>query len=214
MKPILFNTPMTQATQENRKTETRRDPFQVPDGYEYQGLYWVEQPKGKRLCAVFHHADGTDINIPARYCPGDILWVRETWRPTGAISKPYAYRAAEDDLHLIGEAWQALTIKYRWRPSIHMPKEAARLFLKVTGVRVERLQDITPDDVEREGIDWVKNPLLRYDLSTMSSEGKCRFAPLWDSTIKPADLPLYGWEANPWVFVISFERIAKDEAVQ
>ena len=80
----------------------------------------------------------------------------------------------------------------RWHPSIHMPKEAARLFLRATGVRVERLQDIDDDGVVAEGL----------------KIGDA-FDVLWDSTIKPADLPLYGWDANPWVWVIEFERCEK-----
>lgn len=69
-----------------------------------------------------------------------------------------------------------------------MPKEAARIWLKVTGVGVEQLQDITWDDGYRE---WLENP--------------AKFNELWDSTIKKKDLPLYGWDANPWVWVTEFE---------
>lgn len=228
MKPILFNTPMTQATQENRKTETRRDPFQVLDGYEYQGLYWVEQPKGKRLCAVFHHADGTDINIPARYCPGDILWVRETWwKNYGHKYGTYFYRAdgEEIDIPLItgGTRKHGKADGLKWHPSIHMPKEAARLFLRVTGVRVERLLDITEEQAVMEGIflyspDFI--PTYHYDKSKCNMPGsgwntarECFLWGVWNGTIKPADLPLYGWEANPWVWVIEFERISKEAAI-
>ena len=84
----------------------------------------------------------------------------------------------------------------KWHPSIHMPREAARIFLRVTDVRVERVQDIDDDGVVAEGLN-IGDP----------------FDELWDSTIKPADRALYGWDANPWVWVIEFERITREEAI-
>ena len=100
-----------------------------------------------------------------------------------------------------------------WKPSIHMPKEAARIFLKVTDVRVERLQDITPKEIEREGL---KNPCEECYVKRETCEDcicrdkyvdKLIWSELWNSTIKKADLDEYGWEANPWVWVIEFERV-------
>ncbi len=84
----------------------------------------------------------------------------------------------------------------KWHPSIHMPREAARIFLRVTDVRVERLQDMPPYDIAFEGFRKQKD-----------------FIALWDSTIKPADRVLYGWAANPWVWVIEFEKISREEAL-
>ena len=84
----------------------------------------------------------------------------------------------------------------KWRPSIHMPREAARIFLRVTGVRVERLQDVKYFDCLAEGI-----PYRQMEADIVQD-----FAALWDRTIKPADLPTFGWAANPWVWVIEFER--------
>ena len=91
-----------------------------------------------------------------------------------------------------------------WRPSIHMPKEAARIFLRVTGVRVERLQEIDKhwDSYDKEG---VRNP--KFENISIAMQEK--FISIWNSTIKPADLEQYGWGANPWVWVIEFERIEK-----
>lgn len=203
MKPILFNSEMVRAIMDGRKTVTRRAIKPQP---------WCDSP---RDCGCTNWNYGNiDTACPAHcistpnahYHLGDILWVRETWYKD--IPR-YMYRANYNDNEKFYKAGKEVVIK--WRPSIHMPREAARLFLRVIDVLVERLQDITPEEVEREGIDWVRNPLLRFDLSTMGSESKRRFAPLWDSTIKPADLPLYGWEANPWVWVIEFERISKEE---
>lgn len=90
-------------------------------------------------------------------------------------------------------------VAIRWHPSIHMPKEAARIFLRVTNVRVERLRDMTDDDAEAEGcFDYTSTAL--------------GFPDVWDSTIKKSDLDCYGWNANPWVWGIEFERCDKPES--
>lgn len=86
-----------------------------------------------------------------------------------------------------------------WRPSIHMPKQAARIWLKVMDVKVEQLQEITIDGCEEEGC-WSGH---NGDIFV--------FMALWDSTIKKADRNRYGWNANPWVWVIEFERCEKPE---
>ncbi len=97
-----------------------------------------------------------------------------------------------------------------WRPSIHMPREAARIFLRVTDVRVERLQRIC-----ERGRRSAHNEGFINDISLAEGTGKSateHFSEFWDSTIKPKDRALYGWEANPWVWVIEFERISREEA--
>lgn len=106
----------------------------------------------------------------------------------------------------------------RWRPSIHMPKEAARLFLRVTDVRVERLQDISVEDAKKEGVFHACGMCAHWHdycgkSVTMARDCKIygiapEFPRLWDSTIKPADLTHYGWNANPWVWVIEYELCA------
>ena len=105
-----------------------------------------------------------------------------------------------------------------WRPSIHMPREAARIFLRATDVRVERLQEITAEGALDEGTD-VKFPepkpsyiSLAYTEMRLKPAARQSFSELWDSTIKPKDRTAYGWAANPWVWVIEFERISKEEA--
>lgn len=125
--------------------------------------------------------------------PGDILYVRETWseiKNTDGSHKKYAYKAT--DTYPFGEKY---IVKFLWHPSIHMPKVAARIWLRVTNVRIERLQDIDDDGVVAEGLQ-IGAP----------------FEELWDSTIKKADLDIYGWDANPWVWVIEFERCEKPES--
>ena len=101
-----------------------------------------------------------------------------------------------------------------------MPKEAARIFLRVTDVRVERLQEITEVDAEKRAYDItmisvaMKTGPTFYDPDSGGDPSTVAgFAKLWNSTIKPTDLALYGWEANPWVWVIEFERCEKPKGV-
>lgn len=131
------------------------------------------------------------------YQPGQILYVRETWQES--TGDGYFYRAdflPDRDKGFIRT----------WRPSIHMPKDAARIFLRVTNVRVELLQDITDEQAICEGCNGVfvgTGEALGSGWDTTPCE---EFSALWDSTIKKADLDKYGWEANPFVWVIEFER--------
>lgn len=177
MKPILFNTTMVQAILEGRKTVTRRVMKPQPKGQPYRMKY--------SSCWPGYFADsGSDGVFRPPYNPGDVLYVRETFVQVAAHI--YWYKADSPVQNIL------------WRPSIHMPKQAARIFLQVKDVRVERLQDITEDGKTAEGMHagW-----QHYN-----------FYELWDSTIKPADRAYYGWESNPWVWVIEFERISKEEA--
>lgn len=191
MKPILFNTEMVRAILDGRKTVTRRVVKPQPESRP--------TPMKKDSCWPGCFAiQGTAKVIRPPYQPGDTLWVRETWAKS--MAGTFMYQA--DDKAIMVE---------RWRPSIHMPREAARLFLRVTGVRVERLKDIDGHGILKEGIDNGKsNPAMGTRWENMQSMA---FAELWNSTLKSADLPLYGWAANPSVWVIEFERISKDEAL-
>ena len=194
MKPILFNTDMVRAILEGRKTVTRRDPFQTPPDYDVlKGLY---RDSKERLCALFQCGnDPTTETAYARYDRGDILWVRETWSPVNVRPRRYIYKADVD--RRIGEG---VGLPLCWHPSIHMPKEAARIFLRATDVRAERLQDINLDP---PGPD---NQVIKEGLHYL-----CDFIAVWEMTIKPTDRPLYGWDANPWVWVIEFEQCEKPE---
>ena len=93
----------------------------------------------------------------------------------------------------------------KWHPSIHMPKEAARIWLKVKDVRVERLQEINGKDVLKEGV----NSLVHPDAFYFDMNQREMFERIWNSTIKKSDLDRYGWEANPYIWVIEFERCEK-----
>lgn len=174
-----------------------------------------------------------------RYWPGDILYVRETWQAVyeteydpnapgycvnirtlipnfGEIPKVEAGISSESKCAAMSPRMKYFVFKASditfsdqknkllWRPSIHMPKEAARIFLRVTHVRLERLQAITADECPMEGV-----PLFAGLVGEMETYYKEAFAKLWDSTVKQADLDTYGWEANPWVWVIRFERCEK-----
>lgn len=197
-KPILFNTEMVRAILDGRKSCTRRickdaNECTVPDMDYYD--------PDKRTYAVHNYADEkhTDkLSIAERtcpICPGDILYVRETWHKG---LERYIYRANYSDTEKFYRDGKEIEMK--WHPSIHMPKEAARIWLKVTDVRVERLQDITSKQICKEGIE-VEEP---YVLN--GEEKRYAFSRLWDSTVKKSDLDRYGWNANPWVWVIEFER--------
>lgn len=200
MRPILFKTEMVKAILEGRKTVTRR----------------VIKPQPLEAVKTLYRKDGTNIwrthgancwyEFRAPCVPGDILWVRETWSPVNVRPRRYIYKADVD--RRIGEG---VGLPLCWHPSIHMPREAARIFLRVTGVRVERLQDMRLKDCEKEGIQL--NFVESADLVMGPIRARERFSGVWDGTIKPKDLSTCGWEANPWVWVIEFERISKDEAM-
>lgn len=132
---------------------------------------------------------------------GDALYIRETWaeiKNINSIHIKYVYRAT--DAYPFGV--EGYIVKFRWHPSIHMPKEAARIWLKVMDVRVERLRDITPDEAVKEGTKEQFPPLALDE-----------FRGIWDATIKKPDLNRYGWDANPRVWVIEFEPCERPEEV-
>ncbi len=210
IKPILFNTEMVRAILDGRKDATRR----IVKGFIPDDAVWgytAFTPKGYISCRGTF-ADGYGEKFFKLPCePGDILYVRETWKKA-----PNGYYYYED--------WQKDDIAdvTKWKPSIHMPKEAARIWLKVTDVRVERLQDITEEQACMEGTDpWdeacYENNGWHPTLSDPDSGGDPNmidgFHKLWNSTIKKSDLDRYGWNANPWVWVIEFERCEKPEGV-
>ena len=219
MKPILFNTEMVKAILEGRKTVTRR----LLKGYALEHL---QIDTDGSIIGVYDQHEGCvrPVTDYAPYHPGDILYVRETWvkiwyvDPDGysPYDQPMYYYAADGtpDITLVdGDGFELDDQRIRWHPSIHMPKEAARLFLRVTDVRVERLRDITTTGLQNEGI--IPNGYIsQYSCMTEFEYWFDRFKALWDSTIKHVDLEKYGWDANPWVFVIEFEKITKEEALK
>lgn len=218
-RPILFSAPMVRAILDGSKTQTRRalriQPLDVllmkedKAGVEWVGLMQREpEPKG----TVFRCKFGK---------PGDRLWVRETWQGPllgtagdykafnaggqKAIQKPECcvYRAT-DTLNAVDDDGRELG----WRPSIHMPRWASRILLEITGVRVERLQDISEEDAAAEGIHydrtipfngpWFIEPSDPQGYLLASS---C-YQALWEQINGPGS-----WNANPWVWVVEFKRV-------
>jgi len=202
MKPIIFSTPMVQAILDGKKTQTRRVIKPQPDGeikanipYEFYGT------KTERIF--------TDTKAYLAPCSvGDILWVRETWAKRVYSDNRYYYKA-DDNLGAIFNREGD-----KWRPSIFMPREAARIFLKVTNVRVERLQEITAEDVIREGIKYSDSGPYHWHVLDTKLNAWINFhfhdeafKHLWDSLNAKRG---YGWDTNPWVWVIEFEKINKE----
>lgn len=190
--PILFNTEMVRAILDGRKMATRRKiDIDIANQFDMEH-------DGKTVSAYINQETG-DCCSPTeicRYQPGDILYVRETW---GEWAGGYIYKAWDEPFPQAG-----CYPDTKWRPSIHMPKEAARIFLKVTNVRIERLQEMTLDDFLNEGISIPDEAF--NDPENAYRQAKRLFIGLWDSTIKKQHFDSYRWDANPWVWVIEFER--------
>ena len=216
-KPILFSTPMVQAILDGRKTMTRRV---VKPRYSNTHLKMRTDKYGTRLVEMqneepgvttIKNADGSTthtllavMDVKQPYHRGDILWVRETWYyeehmhdltagepdlPSGRYSHRYVYRASSPDYPVnIGVGSQG------WKPSIFMPREAARLLLRVTDVRVERLQEITEGDAKAEG----------YPFQYKTGNPITDFVFLWNALYAKRGC---GWDTNPWVWVYTFERV-------
>lgn len=209
IKPILFNTEMVKAILGGRKTQTRRlfKPHPVFSNDEFGSPCRCDD--GTFTFEIGPYRGIFDGVYTPPYDIGDILWVRETWvfdsgdedYGTGC----FMYKAdmpihidAKDTAH--GDDVDITAEDYKWRPSIHMPKEAARIFLRVKDVRAEKLQDITAAGIRSEGL--TSMCAFVGDMEIALPEWRN----LWNSTIKKVDLPIYGWDANPWVWVIEFER--------
>ena len=233
VKPILFNTEMVRAVLDNRKTVTRRVVKPKPVCYgsniafaPHDGDFFLSAEKNWLSCRVCRNdpeysREGTYSShhwIPP-YSPGDILYVRETWAKMecsecnedsddceSAVERDGLTIFCDGDMYVY-KATDLLPGGYKWHPSIHMPREAARIFLRVTDVRVERLQDITCEQVIAEGVACRTISEVRAEVRPALFE----FQDIWDSTIKPADRALYGWDANPWVWAIEFERCEKSK---
>lgn len=225
IKPILFNTQMVQAILEGRKTTTRRIIKRTPSNDNPSGYgLWKEfnDRDNKWYIKDYTHSplwwtEKEYIERFSKFHIGDILYVRETWcdrwLPDGFLEgkERYGYKAdGEPSYGLWGNDSQCkLEV---WIPSIHMPKEAARIFLKVTDVRIERLQDMREKEIRAEGI----TPDKEYEgfKNAVEANLEVKFATLWDSTVNKKDIDQYGFNANPYVWVIEFERIEKSEVEQ
>lgn len=218
--PILFSTPMVQAILEGRKRQTRRlipdyftDFFKAeiikdPELCDQEALEYNEI-KPKQHYGLFASFDSGEEHLKSRWQPGDILWVRETWSCISYLNPDnteykYFYRADG------GENFS------KWKPSIHMPKDACRLFLKVISVRVERLQDISEEDAITEGVldmfygkGIAGNAFFNYmdkrgGWDCVADDAIHSYKTLWQKING-----LNSWDENPWVWVIEFEQVEK-----
>jgi hypothetical protein len=214
-RPILFSTPMVQAILENRKTMTRRtkglEKFnQSPDEWRYDGVS-IEGDYAMELLDIGKPKEIYREIFPA-YNLGDILWVRETFRPIEQeFGNPrYEYKATEN-----------INLLDKWKPSLFMPKQACRIFLKIKSIKVERLQDISEEDIKNEGVKVLVNNIgnvlfelgekhgpifFTSNINTMSIHEVwlVHWAALWCKING-----IQSWIANPFVFVYEFERIEK-----
>lgn len=196
--PIIFSTDMVKAILDGRKTQTRRviKTQPSPNAKIFS--------RGLTLSKTWQEYDGYYEDAPPRLfdCPygqvGDRLWVREK----------YAFCAVDDRtsraLYFDCNYTDIIADKYDktklgWHPSIHMPRWASRITLEITGIRVERLQEITPDDIKAEGIDVTYTGTKQWSVGMPYSD----MAKLWDSLNAKRG---YGWEVNPWVWVIEFKK--------
>lgn len=216
--PILFSAPMVRAILEGRKNQTRR-----PIKWKRTKYQSIEERDDGTLWPWRETEDAQDYWYPCPYGqPGDHLWVREAWQgpllesdeqvdefrqSPDIYKKPgfCAYRAT-DTLDAIDENGKELG----WRPSIHMPRWASRILLEITGVRVERLQDISEDDAKAEGADCLvtenctaeNRALLAMPLMDDATPYRNGYALLWESINGDGS-----WAANPWVWVVKFKRV-------
>ena len=210
IKTILFNTEMVRAILDGRKSCTRRivKPQQLVGLLPDKCKNGVPEEFLKEKKFMFKpYCDMTDVElISTAYKPpyqtGDILYVRETW--CKGLER-YIYRADYSDTEKFYRDGKEINMK--WHPSLHMPKDAARIILRVTNVRVERLQDITVEDALAEGMD----KYIRLNGELDENSIITSFIGIWNSTIKKSNLDFYGWDANPYVWVIEFERCNKPE---
>lgn len=218
MKPILFSTPMVQAILEGRKTMTRRI-IKPTSKNGNCGIIVSKKIDGtvSEICGYdenenTYNEKGRQYPVNNKYEIGDILWVRETWVWEGntkyldMLSIGFFYYKADKMNNHCG---------IKWKPSIFMPKEAARIFLKVTDIRVEKVQDISEADAIAEGIEFnfFPDPI---DLSLPPFKGYKIYGSknAWDANPINSYWSLWdmingkkSWLSNPWVWVIAFERI-------
>jgi hypothetical protein len=212
-KPILFSTPMVQAILRGEKTQTRRIIKPQPTAEVFSAIIggYDNIPKMARFWTKREPNNPLIEDIKLKYNVGDILWVRETWHPKRhnmPTGWKYEYKAtAKEDGNPTDEPW---------KPSIFMPKEACRIFLKLTKIRIERLNDITEDDAIAEGIErWTEERMKSKPTHYKVYFQNCKAEDLCSYTSCPIDSyetlwqKINGeksWEENPFVWVYEFER--------
>lgn len=214
-RPILMSGPMVRATRNDLKTQTRRivkpEPWHVmrPKGNEPHWPYKFVFDEGSTT-------SGEPVEMRCPYGkPGDLLWVRETWAKHAGDIDPGDAITPASWVGVDGPLYRADGRNYdevRWIPSIHMPRWASRLTLELTDVRVQRLMDISDEDAIAEGVKKVRDhcyviPGFDYDLAGLChTSPQTPFMKLWDSINEARGS---GWDANPWVWALTF-RVIKE----
>ncbi len=208
--PILFKSEMVRAILDGRKTQTRRiikpqpsKDAQVCTCGNPKHFYTHKEWNPQMACEATHDV----LTVKSKYQVGDKLYVRETFLICESQTIPSGvpiYKA--DVLGTFKETY------YKWKPNIHMPKWAARIWFEVTNIRVERVQGISIEDITAEGVTFPK-PYLGVGADGCPIESQhidkdpwYFMQELWDSINKKRG---FGWEANPWVWVIEFKRVKK-----
>lgn len=195
-RPILFSTEMVRAILDGRKTQTRRRIKHVPTGTAriwHDGAEWnIENAAGS-------------LWLGALNCPygkrGDRLYVRETW----ALAQYDFDHIADVYIYLADFGMDP--VYWNWKPSIYMPRAAARLILEITDIRAERLQDICEDDAIAEGVEKIAGKETYRNYCNESSDfllAQSSYESLWEKINGPGN-----WDSNPWVWVITFQKIEK-----
>lgn len=207
MKPMLFNTEMVEAILDGRKTQTRRI---IKKPHELINRFHMI---GRSPFLIYSDGMGHKMDLP--YQIGEIIYVRETWCKLWYLDDNEQIIEGTDKYYYAADGYNPTPFncfpdadgfhgesdRPKWRPSIHMPKEAARIFLKVTDITVERIQDISDEGCENEGV----RPSIdgnAKDWKETENGWHRTFRQMWDSIYK-------NWEENPWVWVIKFERCEK-----
>jgi len=201
-RPILFSAPMVRALLAGTKTQTRRVVKPQPVYGDVQGLFQCWQFPHKRGHLLYPNAKDQVIALCPYGQPGDRLWVRETFAAwwdtaTGKRTHVMGYRADINDPDWDGfgadDPWW---LDAKWEPSIHMPRNFSRITLEITGVRVERLQDISEEDAKAEGVE------RHAPACVVGRPYRVPYSVLWESINGPGS-----WDANPWVWVVEFKRV-------
>ncbi|CAK7025875.1 MAG: hypothetical protein DELT_02580 [Desulfovibrio sp.] len=244
--PLLAAAPVVRAILDGRQTQDRR-PILIRQGHsrvlpQYAGFF----EEDGSLYVEDHYGDTRSIADFAPWQPGDILYVRETWRVAAWRSDEWKvacdYKASPEETHTpwiylphgtydevehrqlqelqsLGVEpdndghyrWEHGKAPVKWRPSIHMPRWAARIFLEVVSVRAERLQDISEEDAIAEGIQksiggmWCGAPHKAHGAPRQHNSAREAFADLWNSLY--SNRPGQDWSANPWVWATTFNRV-------
>lgn len=214
-RPILFSAPMVRAILEGRKCQTRRVVKHDPSMPNYFPLAHADGTVGAFFSSADSIVDG--VTLQKMWCPygkpGDLLWVRETWKPVvRSIGKSRVYYAADKSYREDERAGPLWTFERgnRLRPSIHMPRWASRITLRVTNARVEKLQTISAKDILAEGV--VDRPhhvegLGKCPISAFDQACYPDLASLWAAGWDTINGKTHPWASNPWVWVVEFERI-------